>query len=69
MAIDDVTLFQEACSFLRGEKAQKNKEKSNESPASEAQIKLLKDLKLVYPKAISKQEATILIKENIGKKR
>jgi hypothetical protein len=65
MDIDDKTIFEQACSFVRGELAGKKRENKIEKP-TEKQIKTLKKLKIEFPKEISKKEASKLIEEKIS---
>lgn len=83
LRINDDTILSESCSFLRGKLAgenrygnyTKNNEKVSQNPQeseskvsekpSEKQINLIKKLKLKIPN--TKNEATILIRENINK--
>jgi hypothetical protein len=65
--IDDKTLFEQSCSYQRGQLANYNKNKKAEQKetekASEQQIKYLKTLKYEGNLNITKKEATQLIKE------
>lgn len=71
LAISDECIFEEACSYHRGELINKNRKEDIKEqkrvPATQPQLNLLKKLDLFFPPTISKQEAQILIKENLTK--
>lgn len=62
-----LTLLQEVAKDRRMEEIRQEKEGRNNQPATEKQKRFMDDLGIQYPKTVTKQEASVLIDEELGK--
>ena len=62
-----VVLISEIGRDIRMEKIKQEREANNSSPATERQKRFMDDLGITYPKKVTKQEASVLIDEELGK--
>ena len=67
---DEITarvLLQELSKDLRMEKIKQEREANNGSPVTDKQKNFMKKLKIVIPEGLTKQEASMMIDEELGK--
>ena len=67
---DEITarvLLQELSKDLRMEKIKQEREANNGSPATDKQKNFMKKLKIVIPEGLTKQAASMMIDEELGK--
>ena len=62
-----VVVLQEISKDRRMDQMRQEKEARNSVPATDKQKRFMKRLGINYPKAITKQEASVLIDEELGK--
>ncbi len=62
-----LALLQEVSKDRRSDEIKQEKELRNNQPATEKQRKFMDSLGIKYPKSVTKQEASVLIDEELGK--
>ena len=62
-----LTLLQEVSKDRRMEEIRQERDSQRQQPATERQKRFMDDLGIKYPKNVTKQEASVLIDEELGK--
>jgi len=62
-----VSLLQEISKDIRSERIKTEREANNSEPATDKQKKFMKKLGIDFPETVTKQEASLLIDEELGK--